>query len=162
MRYAMWSPLPPQRSGIADYSYELLGPLAELAEVAVAARQPETTRVPAGVPVLDPDTAHAELNIYHLGNHAGVVSGTALVSPAGPPGPPASSVSLLPVPPPLSIAQHRTVRVCPTRTPLPRARRPQGRCSSAIRGTTSSAGAPPASRPPPCCGDRSGGLIWRT
>jgi glycosyltransferase involved in cell wall biosynthesis len=75
-RYVVWSPLPPERSGISDYSDELLGPLHDLVDVAVAAREPDTTEVPPGVDVLDPATATAEadLNLYHMGNHSGVHS----------------------------------------------------------------------------------------
>jgi hypothetical protein len=60
MRYAMWSPLPPERSGISDYSEELLGPLRELVDIGVAAREPDTTEVPADVEVVEPAAASAD------------------------------------------------------------------------------------------------------
>lgn len=76
MRYAMWSPLPPERSGISDYSQELLGPLRELVDIGVASREPDLTEVPADVEVAEPAAASAEadLNLYHMGNHSGVHS----------------------------------------------------------------------------------------
>ena len=46
MRIALFSPLPPAKSGIADYSAALLEPLAKLAEVSVnALSQPDDIRV---------------------------------------------------------------------------------------------------------------------
>ena len=74
MRYSMWSPLPPERSGISDYTYELLEALARQVDVAAVAREPASAEVPAGIEVLDPDAAIAktDLAIYHLGNNAHV------------------------------------------------------------------------------------------
>ncbi|WP_235921350.1 glycosyltransferase family 4 protein [Lentzea tibetensis] len=58
MRYSMWSPLPPERSGIADYTTELL---AELDDVeAVSRKRPKTTA--------------KGLACYQMGNHAGAHS----------------------------------------------------------------------------------------
>ncbi|HEX4704653.1 MAG TPA: glycosyltransferase [Pseudonocardiaceae bacterium] len=73
MRYVMWTPLPPERSGISDYSYELLGPLAETVDLRVAIREPGV-EAPQGVATVDAATATADLNLYQMGNHAGVHS----------------------------------------------------------------------------------------
>ena len=72
MRHVMWSPLPPERSGISDYSYELLGALPALTEVAAVTRTPARARVPRGVRLLDEDhTAEpGDIAVYHMGNHA--------------------------------------------------------------------------------------------
>lgn len=56
MRVAYYSPLPPQRSGIADYSALLLPELAKRVEVAVA-RPGRLRRAP-----------RADLALYHVGN----------------------------------------------------------------------------------------------
>jgi glycosyltransferase involved in cell wall biosynthesis len=76
MRYAMWSPLPPERSGISDYGYELLEALADVVDIAAVARKPALAQAPAGVEILDPEAAEAktDLSVYHLGNHSGVHS----------------------------------------------------------------------------------------
>src|SRR5262249_35757278 len=57
MRVAFYSPLPPERTGIADYSALLLPPLAERSEVAVAGRA-RRRRFP-----------EAEVALYHVGNN---------------------------------------------------------------------------------------------
>ena len=57
MKVAYFSPLPPERSGIADYSALLLPALEERVEVSVASRG--TKRVPRGTDVA----------LYHLGNN---------------------------------------------------------------------------------------------
>lgn len=74
MRYAMWTPLPPDRSGIADYSYELLDALSELVDITAVARDPRNAEAPPGVPVSGPPPIGdpGVLNVYHMGNHAGV------------------------------------------------------------------------------------------
>lgn len=69
---AMWTPLPPQTSGIADYSYRLLAALSELTDVVAVTDVPGRARSPRGVPVVGRDDAEADLHIYHMGNHAGV------------------------------------------------------------------------------------------
>lgn len=56
MHLAVWSPLPPSASGIADYVAESLPHLARHAEVSVVAQDPGST-LPA-----------ADLDLYHLGN----------------------------------------------------------------------------------------------
>ena len=74
MRVAYVSPLPPQRSGIADYSAELVPHLAEHLELELFSDRPsEAGAELAGLPV------HAvaslatrddfDLAVYHLGNH---------------------------------------------------------------------------------------------
>lgn len=72
----MWTPLPPERSGIADYSYELLEALSDIIDVTAVGRDPKRAVVPPGVPVAGPDdeTPRDALNIYQMGNHAGVHS----------------------------------------------------------------------------------------
>ena len=57
MRIAYYSPLPPERSGIADYSALLLPALQERLEVVVVGRK---TRRPRAV----------DLRLYHVGNNA--------------------------------------------------------------------------------------------
>ena len=56
MKVAYYSPLPPERSGIADYSALLLPALRERVELVVPARG--TTRPPRGT----------DLSVYHVGN----------------------------------------------------------------------------------------------
>jgi glycosyltransferase involved in cell wall biosynthesis len=74
MRHVMFSPLPPERSGISDYSYELLGALPAVGEVAAVARKNVKVEVPSGITVVNdgfvpkPD----DVNVYHMGNHVGV------------------------------------------------------------------------------------------
>lgn len=79
MRLAYFSPLPPLRSGIADYSSELLPFLAAHAEIDVwvGPDQPVLTRI-GPLRVIDYGQRHARLRelrsydaiIYHLGNNA--------------------------------------------------------------------------------------------
>lgn len=57
MKVAYFSPLPPERSGIADYSALLLPALEERVEVAVASRGAK--RLPRG----------ADVALYHMGNN---------------------------------------------------------------------------------------------
>ncbi|MGW4064706.1 glycosyltransferase family 4 protein [Amycolatopsis sp. NPDC004747] len=71
-RAVLWSPLPPQTSGIADYSHHLLEALAELTDVAAVTGSAATAQVPSGVPLLSPDEETGGLPIYQIGNHAGV------------------------------------------------------------------------------------------
>ena len=59
MRIAFFSPLPPARSGIADYSAALLNELEPLAEI---------TRIPAIPPDFDP--ARYDVLLYQIGNNA--------------------------------------------------------------------------------------------
>jgi len=78
-RIAFWSPLPPQKTGIADYSVELLDALTEIAEVEVFvddAYVPDIdlyrrfTLLPAAL--YERRSAHTpfDLNVYHVGNNA--------------------------------------------------------------------------------------------
>ena len=77
MRLAWVSPLPPTPSGIADYSFELLPHVAELADVDAVAPRPGRFRAslpPPGVKVLTPqeffrrDSAYDAV-LYHHGNN---------------------------------------------------------------------------------------------
>lgn len=76
MRYAIWTPLPPERSGIADYSFALLEVLAAEADVVAVARDPRTAHAPLGVPVVGADTTFGDgtVHVYQMGNHAAVHS----------------------------------------------------------------------------------------
>jgi len=77
LRLAWVSPLPPAASGIADYSFELLGLAALRAEVHAVAERPgrfRRPRVPPGVALLDPERFEAAADsydavVYHLGNN---------------------------------------------------------------------------------------------
>ncbi len=87
MRLAYFSPLTPQRSGISDYSEELLPYLAEDAEITlfVDGVQPENRELTSRFEVLDYRRNPAHLNrlsefdagLYHMGNdhryHAGML-----------------------------------------------------------------------------------------
>jgi glycosyltransferase involved in cell wall biosynthesis len=75
-RIAWWSPLPPQGSGIADYSARLLEELREDYSITavVAPGVGDGVIAPEGVEVADIDDYRAEefaLDVYHFGNHAG-------------------------------------------------------------------------------------------
>jgi glycosyltransferase involved in cell wall biosynthesis len=69
---AYFSPLPPSRSGIADYSAELLPYLAELADVTVFSDGPATLELPgiAIRPISEFPQSHADyaLPLYQMGN----------------------------------------------------------------------------------------------
>lgn len=73
-RAAVWTPLPPQTSGIADYSYRLLEALSELVDVTAVHDSP-AARVPEGVRLRRPDEPADGVPVYHMGNHAGVHGG---------------------------------------------------------------------------------------
>lgn len=71
-RVAYFSPLPPSRSGIADYSAELLPHLAELVDLTVFAADPASVRWP-GLPVKPASEYHLrhaefDLPLYQMGN----------------------------------------------------------------------------------------------
>ncbi len=68
-RAAVWTPLPPQTSGIADHNFRLLGALAELVDVVAVTPEKATAKAP--VPVHGPGH-RADVHVYHIGNHAGV------------------------------------------------------------------------------------------
>ncbi|HXF27847.1 MAG TPA: glycosyltransferase [Bryobacteraceae bacterium] len=59
MRIAFFSPLPPARSGIADYSEALLGELHKLADVDVFSKRPERF-----------DAGRYDIALYQIGNNA--------------------------------------------------------------------------------------------
>lgn len=69
MRLAVWSPLPPSLSGIADYVAEALPELARRAgEVTAVVEDPAAVEAPP-VPCVAPgDAPAADLHLYHLGN----------------------------------------------------------------------------------------------
>ena len=72
MRLAVWSPLPPSPSGIADYVAEQLPLLAGNADVTIVVPDPEEV-APAsaqGVRLAPSDTGapEADLDLYHVGN----------------------------------------------------------------------------------------------
>ena len=71
-RIAWFSPLPPSRSGIADYSVELLPHLAKLVDLTVFTPDPATTNLPGLTvrPVSDFVVNHDEfdLPLYQMGN----------------------------------------------------------------------------------------------
>ncbi|MGW5715597.1 glycosyltransferase [Amycolatopsis sp. NPDC003865] len=70
MRLRMWTPLPPERSGIADYSFELLETMAGIADVSAVGRYPGEARSP--VPLLGPDDvddSEDAVDIYQMGNN---------------------------------------------------------------------------------------------
>ena len=77
MRVAWWSPLPPQRSGIADYSAMLLPHLAQELEIVAVVDDLVASQVsaPAGVPIvpasryLAGDAGSCAVDIYQMGNH---------------------------------------------------------------------------------------------
>src|SRR5580700_9269164 len=58
MRIAFFSPLPPTKSGIADYSAAVLEPLAKLVDVDTFTAKPAAF-----------DPAHYDIAVYQLGNN---------------------------------------------------------------------------------------------
>ncbi|MFZ0059149.1 MAG: glycosyltransferase [Acidimicrobiales bacterium] len=75
LKLAVWTPLPPQRSGIADYAYALLAELAKRADIVAVVRDGARSPLlaPAGVRVVPRsgyDARSVDLDIYHFGNHA--------------------------------------------------------------------------------------------
>lgn len=71
-RLAYFSPLPPARTGIADYSAELLPPLAQLANVTLFSDE-HAQYAAGGLPTFPPEAYAArrgmyDLPIYHIGN----------------------------------------------------------------------------------------------
>ncbi len=72
MRLAVWSPLPPSPSGIADYVAEQLPRLAAQADVSVVVPDPERVDPGAaqGVQLVRAEAAApaADLDLYHVGN----------------------------------------------------------------------------------------------
>ncbi|MEM8863372.1 MAG: hypothetical protein AAGD96_34105, partial [Chloroflexota bacterium] len=77
LRLAWCSPLPPTRSGIADYSVEFLAELSQHAEISLFVDDPAAVDAPSisHLPCyrLDHLNKHRfdfDLPIYHMGNHA--------------------------------------------------------------------------------------------
>jgi glycosyltransferase involved in cell wall biosynthesis len=71
MKLAVWSPLPPSASGIADYVAEQLGGLARRFDVRLVVEDPRAVDLPAarGLPLLGAgEEVEADLDLYHLGN----------------------------------------------------------------------------------------------
>lgn len=76
-RIAWWSPLPPQHSGIADYSYDLLAELARRLDVLAVVSDDieDRVRTPAGVAVAGATAyesgaaGRCDLDVYQMGNH---------------------------------------------------------------------------------------------
>ena len=71
MKLAVWSPLPPSPSGIADYVAEQLPALAARAEVLCVVEDPASVdpRVAAAARLVRPaDVPPVDLHLYHLGN----------------------------------------------------------------------------------------------
>jgi glycosyltransferase involved in cell wall biosynthesis len=74
----MFTPLPPQANGIADYAFELLGPLAHRLRCTVVVEDGRRdARAPAGVEILQrldyerhADSFADTLHVYHIGNNA--------------------------------------------------------------------------------------------
>ena len=58
MRIGFFSPMPPSKSGIADYSAALVEPLSELAQVEVFSEKPTTF-----------DPSSFDITLYQIGNN---------------------------------------------------------------------------------------------
>ena len=74
MRIALYSPLPPERSGIADYSFELLDELRHHVDVVavVGDAQLASARAPEGVDLVPRsavDGLDIDCNLYQMGNN---------------------------------------------------------------------------------------------
>jgi len=68
LRVAVWTPLPPSSSGIADYAREALPALQRHVDVVAVSEDPEGRDSP-GCPVASPERPpDADLDLYHLGN----------------------------------------------------------------------------------------------
>jgi glycosyltransferase involved in cell wall biosynthesis len=75
VRVAFYSPLPPERSGIADYSYELLEELRHHVDIVsvVAEKQLGLVRAPDGVELVGSaaaDDLDVDCNLYQMGNNS--------------------------------------------------------------------------------------------
>jgi glycosyltransferase involved in cell wall biosynthesis len=78
LKLQVWTPLPPQRSGVADHNMLLLPALAELADVSVVVDDDDVVVAPEGVALVRRSEAQggpADLAIYHMGNHHGIHRG---------------------------------------------------------------------------------------
>ena len=92
MRIAWWSPLPPQKSGVSDYSFDLLAELTTQVDVIAVARDDVATVVhaPTGVRVVKASSYLAgavgkcDLDVYQMGNQLsfhGYMHAAALATP---------------------------------------------------------------------------------
>lgn len=75
LRIRVWTPLPPERSGVADHNMLLLPALAELADLDVVVDDPATVSLPVPVRAIRRAAVEdepADMSIYHLGNHHGL------------------------------------------------------------------------------------------
>ncbi|MCU1492527.1 MAG: glycosyltransferase [Acidimicrobiaceae bacterium] len=75
MRVAVWTPLPPQRSGVADYAYELLAEMSRHVDLVAVVRDgsSDAAVAPEGVQVVarsEYDARATDIDIYHFGNSA--------------------------------------------------------------------------------------------
>jgi glycosyltransferase involved in cell wall biosynthesis len=70
MKIAVWSPLPPTPSGVADYVAEQLPALAQHFTVEAVVADPRSIdrSLVQGIKVVAPRDARADLHVYHLGN----------------------------------------------------------------------------------------------
>jgi glycosyltransferase involved in cell wall biosynthesis len=71
LKLAVWSPLPPSPSGIADYVAESLPPLGRHVELQLVVEEPSAVddELRRHYPVCRPEeTTGADLDLYHLGN----------------------------------------------------------------------------------------------
>jgi glycosyltransferase involved in cell wall biosynthesis len=84
VKLAVWSPLPPSPSGIADYVAEQLPLLQARADVTVVVEDPGAVGAPPGTRVARPgEEGTPDLDLYHLGNSPahGYVHRAALARP---------------------------------------------------------------------------------
>jgi glycosyltransferase involved in cell wall biosynthesis len=77
LRLRVWTPLPPQRSGVADHNLLLLPELAKRCEVTVVVDDDLASDPPPLGPVTvtrrsELDQHPADVSIYHMGNHHGL------------------------------------------------------------------------------------------
>ena len=77
LKLRVWTPLPPQRSGVADHNFLLLPALGQIADVSVVVDDDPSAglQVPASVtavPRSQLDDHPVDLSIYHMGNHHGL------------------------------------------------------------------------------------------
>lgn len=69
MHLAVWTPLPPSSSGIADYAYEQLEVLSKRARLSAVVEDKMGVAAPPGVALATPeDPPEADLHLYQLGN----------------------------------------------------------------------------------------------
>ncbi|MDQ3898716.1 MAG: glycosyl transferase, partial [Actinomycetota bacterium] len=76
-RLQVWTPLPPQRTGVADHNAALLEELAKITDVSVVVEDDLAAQahVPEGVALVrrsEADRHPDDLAVYHMGNHHGL------------------------------------------------------------------------------------------